>query len=199
MRRTSSSTPSRRSAIAGALAVLVLAALPGMASAAAPALDTVSVTGSAGNLTGIMITAQSGTSGQNPSGSVFFDVGGQITSGGPVTCLSVTGPDQGAGRADAPTTAVLNFQDVTFGIVTAEVIDRGGNGADVFAASPSARAPEDCSPYGSLPGPLALNGRGIVFDAPPLPQSAADCKQGGWRLYGFRNQGQCVASLHHQR
>jgi hypothetical protein len=25
------------------------------------------------------------------------------------------------------------------------------------------------------------------------PTSKADCKRGGWKQYGFRNQGQCVA------
>lgn len=180
---------------------LVLAGLPAVAGADSPALDTVSVTGSAGNLSGIMITARSGTSGQDPTGTVFLNVGGVIDSGGPVTCLTVTGPDQGAGRPGAPTTAVLNFQDVTFGVVTVEVTDNGGDGADLLAASPSARAPGDCSPYVSLPPAQPLAGRGVVFDAPTSPRSAADCQRDGWRLYGgrFRNQGQCVAFVRHQR
>ena len=29
------------------------------------------------------------------------------------------------------------------------------------------------------------------------PSSKADCKDGGWRRFGFRNQGQCVASVAH--
>jgi hypothetical protein len=32
---------------------------------------------------------------------------------------------------------------------------------------------------------------------PPTPSSKADCKRGGWRQYGFRNQGQCVSSVVH--
>jgi alpha-tubulin suppressor-like RCC1 family protein len=37
---------------------------------------------------------------------------------------------------------------------------------------------------------LALQGGG-----PGSPASKDDCKKGGWREYGFRNQGQCVASV----
>jgi hypothetical protein len=29
----------------------------------------------------------------------------------------------------------------------------------------------------------------------PRPRSKEDCKRGGWRQFGFRNQGQCVASV----
>jgi hypothetical protein len=51
-----------------------------------------------------------------------------------VTCLSVTGPDHGAGASGAPTTAVLNFQEAAFGVVTVGLVDNGGNGADIFQA-----------------------------------------------------------------
>jgi hypothetical protein len=30
---------------------------------------------------------------------------------------------------------------------------------------------------------------------PLVPVSKDDCKDGGWRAFGFRNQGQCVASV----
>lgn len=35
----------------------------------------------------------------------------------------------------------------------------------------------------------------VIQDAPPLPTSTDQCKNGGWKNYGltFKNQGQCVA------
>jgi hypothetical protein len=35
----------------------------------------------------------------------------------------------------------------------------------------------------------------VIHDAPPLPTSKDQCKDGGWRDYGttFKNQGQCVS------
>jgi hypothetical protein len=33
-----------------------------------------------------------------------------------------------------------------------------------------------------------------VVDAPPLPTTRDDCKNGGWKTYGvFKNQGDCVS------
>ena len=38
-----------------------------------------------------------------------------------------------------------------------------------------------------------------MFDAPLLPTSKAQCKNGGWRNYPqFKNQGQCVAFVRQQ-
>ena len=31
--------------------------------------------------------------------------------------------------------------------------------------------------------------------APTLPTSMADCKEGGWEAYGFKNQGECIKFL----
>jgi hypothetical protein len=31
------------------------------------------------------------------------------------------------------------------------------------------------------------------------PASKADCKKGGWRDFGFRNQGQCIRHVNHLR
>lgn len=38
---------------------------------------------------------------------------------------------------------------------------------------------------------LTINGVSVL----PLDE-AAQCKKGGWKAYGFRNQGQCVSSMH---
>jgi hypothetical protein len=194
---------SRRLAVVLGLALMWLVFAPS-ASGAAP-LDTMTVTGSGeyaspgiAPISAINIHAQSETSGQNPSGSVQFTVAGSIRVSGPVTCLSVTGPDQGGGTSTAPTTAILGFDDQTFlhAIETFQIVDNGGNGADTMSAvSIGGRAPSDCSPAVPPVGPpLTLtNGRAVVFDAPVLPTSKDQCKNGGYAQFGFKNQGQCVA------
>ena len=174
---------------------------PSAASAAGP-LDTVSATGSGGPFLNINITAQSGTLGQNSSGTAFFDfVGGPSPDTGPVTCLSVTGPDRGAGTAGSPTTATLNFVP-TSGAFSGEVLavtltDNGGNGADIIISNvflPSFRAPTDCSPLSGGFTATLTDGRAMVFDAPLLPTSKDQCKNGGWRNFPqFKNQGDCVS------
>jgi hypothetical protein len=184
----------RRLQVVLGLALMGLVLAPSASGAAQ--LDTATASGSTSNgFSNINISAQSGTSGQNPSGTVSFTVVGLNLSGA-VTCLSVTGPDKGGGTLGSPTTAVINFQNTVppfAGINTVELVDNGGNGADLFTAAPTFRAPSDCSPLGVATSPL--NGRAVVFDAPPLPTSKDQCKKGGWRNFGstFKNQGDCVS------
>jgi len=57
------------------------------------------------------------------------------------------------------------------------------------------------NPSGIVAGPdgalwfTELSGDKIGRIAPPAPTSTDQCKHGGWRAFGFRNQGQCVASV----
>jgi FlaG/FlaF family flagellin (archaellin) len=174
-----------------------------------PPLDTVTATGSSEVFTipglhfpvtihDINITAQSGAAGENASGSVSFAIG-ELAVSGTVTCLRVTGPDQGAGTPTAPTTAVLQF--LAFGFIpdVLELVDKGGNGADLMTegAPPSTT---DCpAPIGgAISGIRLTEGRAVVFDAPPLPTSKEQCRNGGWQQFGFKNQGQCVAFVEHR-
>jgi hypothetical protein len=150
-----------------------------------PGQDSVSLSGIAttGNFSVSTLTATSGPSGENPSGQVAFTVFGALSLAGPVTCLAVDG-----------NTATLNFQDQVggFGITTVQVTD---NQPDVFDSSPFGRAPTDCSPLPvtGLGGPVS-GGDITVVDAPPLPTSKDQCRNGGWRTYGvFKNQGDCVS------
>jgi hypothetical protein len=107
--------------------------------------------------------------------------------------LSVTGPDAGAGKSGSPTRAVLNLQGTSLGVVTVELVDNGGNGADVFSAAPGVTA-TDCSPLTGGITETLTNGRAIVFDAPALPTSKEQCKDGGWMTFPqFKNQGDCVS------
>jgi hypothetical protein len=146
----------------------------------------------------IDITAQSGPSGEDPTGSVSFTIG-ELTVSGQVTCLRVTGPDQGAGTPTAPTTAVLHF--LAFGFIPDAVVlvDNGGNGADTMSEGVPPASTDCSAPVGGPVSGIALtDGRAVVFDAPPLPTSKEQCKDGGWKQFGFKNQGQCIAFVQHQ-
>jgi hypothetical protein len=179
------------------VSLIVATGLLGFAPATSPAasLDTATATGSTRSFSSIAVNAQSDPSGANASGTVAFRLAMPVS--GPVTCMSVTGPDAGPGTAGRPTSAVINFEDATFGIVTMSLTDNGGSGLDrADATDIYHRAPTDCSPI--LPSgfqTLLTNGRAVVVDAPRAPASKDQCKNGGWRQFGttFKNQGQCVA------
>ena len=168
------------------------------ASGAQP-LDTVNATGTAdigpgqgfptpAQYTNVSISAQSGTSGQNPSGTASFTlvangVPGSLTLSGPVTCLHVLGPDNGGGTPTSPTTAVLTFTpSSTFTAVEVTLLDRGGGGADTINTQPVSTPTECSAPFSGSTGTFT-NGRATVFDAPVLPTSKDQCKHGGWRNY----------------
>ena len=173
----------RRMLHVAAVAGVALALASG-ASAQTAAQDSVVLTGgpaqAGGSFTEIAINATSDPSGGNPTGRVTFIVLGGFLVDGPVTCLSVSG-----------NTAIINLQDqgTGFGIVTVQVVDE----PDSFTAAPVGRAPTDCSPPTDWVG-LPLSGGDIVVrDAPSLPTSKDQCKDGGWQKFGFKNQGDCVS------
>jgi hypothetical protein len=191
---------------------------PAAAGAAPAPLDTVSATGNSAFIPArppripalqyreIQISAQSGTSGENPTGTASFTFA-LFHLSGPVTCLRVRGPDRGAGTATAPTTAVLQFVDqppdqFAGSVISVELVDNGGNGQDVFRTARDVipRDPTDCtSPWGTEEIAPLSDGRGIVFDAPPRPARKDQCKNGGWQAFGvFNNQGDCVRFVRHQ-
>jgi hypothetical protein len=177
----------RRLFVVAATGLAVGLALPGVSGAQVPTQDSVVLTGgfaSAGFFFVRVIDATSGPSGENPTGEVRFDAGGFLFSG-PVTCLAVSG-----------NTATINVQDQVFGfgVLTVQVLD---GQPDTFDAAPEGRAPTDCSPLPptGFGGPLSPLSAGdiVVVDAPPLPTSKAQCKNGGWRNFRiFENQGDCV-------
>jgi hypothetical protein len=192
---------------AGLAVVVLLVAVP-PATAQAPAGDSV-----AGDLfdnyTGLQVfvlDVHSDPSGENPTGTLGWHVGGGL---GPswsatVTCLSVSG-----------STAVIGFSgrvyfmrelSPTAGLI--RVVDGGGpsSALDSFEWAETQGPPNgapipgptDCSSY---PSSFAPSGTGVnrdgditVIDAPPLPTTNDQCKNGGWRSYGvFNNQGSCVS------
>jgi hypothetical protein len=199
-----------RTAAGLAVVGLLVAAPP--ATAQAPAGDSV-----AGDLfdnnTGLQVfvlDVHSDPSGENPTGTLEWHVGGGL---GPswnatATCLSVSG-----------STAVIGFSGTVYfagelsptaGLI--RVVDAGGpsSALDSFdwaeTQGPhngaSVPGPTDCSSY---PSSFAPSGTGVnregditVIDAPPLPTAKGQCKNGGWRQYGFKNQGDCVSFVVHQ-
>jgi hypothetical protein len=144
-------------------------------------------------------TARSGPSGEDPAGTTINHIGGGSapTFSGDVTCLSVTGNTAvvGAfGMFDSPDYFAGPVADWYL------VVDGGGPGSlrdrisieDVFDSPP----PTDCSrpPVFRAPAYTVAGGDIVVHDAPPLPTSKEQCKNGGWRNFpSFKNEGLCVA------
>ena len=191
---------SRTVRAASGLAVVVLAVAFAAAGAAAkpPApeqpRDTATATGA--NLTldnfsasAIDVDASSGPSGEDPQGTASFAVLGFHFSG-PISCLKVTG-----------NVAILEINGpLLLGVLSMiiRLTDNGGDGRDRFEYYPV--LPEvgqdfDCQTGapGWFGGPLI--GRAVVVDAPPGPGSKADCRNGGWTRFGFKNQGLCVGAV----
>lgn len=155
-------------------------------SATAAQRDTVSVSGQSGDgllseFGGLNIHA-SVVPGQRPTGTVSFTDGNSLANfSGKVTCMRVLGPDQEAGTAATPTTAILNAKGTetywaggkpTSGLWTFVFTDNGGtldsygNGTDVMSfGGPFVH--QDCKT--PTPGNLATSplwsGRAVVVDA----------------------------------
>ena len=149
----------------------------GVSGAQTPGQDSVTGSG-ASNIPGcngsFEVDAHSGPSGENPTGQVNCG----ILFNGPVTCLHVSG-----------NVALLTVQDSVFGAVGVRITD-GGPMADQLEALLGAGCPTPLSSYLSFD----FTGDIVVVDAPSLPTSKDQCKQGGWKIYGvFKNQGDCVS------
>ena len=175
-----------------AIAGLALA-LPAVSSAAPPApafQDSVSLTEAPavfeedfGFLRIVQeITATSGPSGENPTGEIMWSGVPGLVDHGPITCLAVSG-----------NTASFNYvSSVNPGtIVTAQVVDDSPDSFSGFEYL--GRAPTDCSPppQGFIAFPLG-SGDIKVVDA-QVPTTKDQCKGDGWKQFGFKNQGQCIA------
>jgi hypothetical protein len=46
---------------------------------------------------------------------------------------------------------------------------------------------------------ISYQGGGVGEPPPPTeqPQTKEDCKKGGWKEFGFKNQGQCIKAVNH--
>jgi hypothetical protein len=161
-------------------------AVPAVAAAGPATQDSVALTGGpiqAGTFTITALAVTSGPAGENPAGQMEGTVvGGALPISGPATCLAVSG-----------NAARFNVQTVFFGIVAVQVVD---DQPDTFDARPTQLAPGDCSlfePTGQ--GGATSGGDLVVVDAAPPPASKEQCKNGGWRGFGFTNQGECIRAV----
>jgi hypothetical protein len=162
---------------------------------------------------GFSVDARSGASGENATGTIsyFFGTAGynESVESGTVTCLAVSENRAVIGGYGLRRQGGYVFSGVPpyvppppapygFHLIVADNGPPGAspNGgpdeADLILAGPA--APTNCvgvsaSRLGAAFGDI------IVHDAPALPTSKAQCKDGGWRTFGdiFTNQGQCVA------
>lgn len=140
---------------------------------------------------------QAGPSGENPTGSLTTS--GFLNFTATATCLNVSGNAAVIGfRIDTGPQAGQGF--------LVSIVDNGppvgGQPVDTVVYSgllptPPATcpAPGDAPPPGfsSTGGGPLTSGDLTVIDALPLPTSKDQCTRGGWRQFGFRNQGECVA------
>jgi hypothetical protein len=166
--------------------LLLLAALSA-AIGSAPAQD--SVTGTIGtgeprDAIDFGFDVSSGPSGENPTGTVAvrLQLGTTTTLG--ISCLSVAGD-----RARVIVVAPPNAGIAGLGV---DLQDAGTAGPDRLGFQILATLPPDC-PVSTAVLPVAERGDVTIVDAPPLPASKDQCKNDGWRSYGFKNQGACVS------
>ena len=134
--------------------------------------------------------ATSGPAGENPSGYVTLDFG-IFHVEGPVTCLAVSGNTAVVGYRFDPSRS--NFE-APGGVM--QVVDRPGfwpEGGDQWVGN-AVGDPTSCARrFGEDDYYPVFRGDIVVHDAPPLPTTVEQCKGTGYKAFGFRNQGQCVA------
>ena len=115
-------------------------------------------------------------------GSTFIDVPGGIQDSAAGLLRIVDGGPAGSGQE--------SFEWAFLG---------GGQFVPFPGPPPDALpGPTDCATFpGPFPSPRVETLTSIdfvVIDAPALPSSTAQCKNGGWRNFGvFKNQGDCVS------
>jgi hypothetical protein len=134
------------------------------------------------------VSVTSGPSGENPTGSVLARVAAPPPIGfdafrGDAICLHVEGNVALVVINDTlhPTPVALRFTD---------------NGTADFIETSEAHKTSCSTPEATYSRPeVALDGDLVVVDAQPRPTSKDQCKSGGFISFGFKNQGQCVASL----
>jgi hypothetical protein len=175
-------------------------ALPSASSAAStPTQDSVTLFGGPATVSTVNdfviygLAATSGPSGENATGHVTMDatiIGTPFTwhLDGAVTCLAVNGNQ-----------ASINFFDPNlsfFGANRVQVVD---SQPDTFTATPSVGnfSASDCTPTTVPPYGQVVNGDIKVVDAQPSPTTKDQCKGDGWKQFGLKNQGQCIAFVDH--
>jgi hypothetical protein len=175
--------------VAAAIGIGMALASPGV-SGAQVSQDSVTGAGSIFGppLIGFNLDARSGSSGENPTGTArVAQAFPEFRIEGPVTCLTVTGNRAVIGLAN--TLGNFDFGSGWFIEVTDDTPDTFS-----FTRTASGEVPTVCPPTLGLAGRALLAGDITVIDAPALPTSKDQCKNGGWQTFGvFKNQGDCVS------
>jgi hypothetical protein len=185
---------SKKLSLASAVLIAGVLVLPGASAAQVPTRDSATGSGAAQTIyAAFEFSASSDPGGASPTGTASWtELGFQFE--GTVSCLRVGGNQ-----------AVIGI-DVTSGgfqgfFLSASDLGPAGSGLDVFAATPTSFTsvgdvvPTDCSvPFSPFLPNTVTSGDIVVVDAPPLPTTKEQCKNGGWKSYGvFKNQGDCVS------
>ena len=177
----------RRFPLALASLVIAMACWAAPAQGQGPSRDSV-IGDLEEELQGFFVTwtfdVSSGPQGENPTGTVDNELLGP----GSVTCLSVQGNRAVIGAV---------FPQA-FGTSWLIYLVDNGFGADIIGYEQLDGTPVTvCPPPGGHEDHRVL-GNIIIIDAPALPTTKDQCKNGGWRNYPqFTNQGQCVAFVNH--
>jgi hypothetical protein len=153
--------------------------------------------------------ARSGLAGEGPAGTMTWDervIGDVVINETQVTCLAVTGRVAIIGVEGTKTSSRFGVTLPIAGLV--RVTDGGSSsGQDSFEFDirqpplpppfPPLPGPTDCSAFPTAVPTLRNDGGDLVVtDAPRLPTSKEQCKNGAWQAFGaFKNQGDCVSSL----
>ena len=172
-----------------AAALALTSAVP--AAAQVPAGDSVIGSGTARivtpDLAGLTvpfsIDVRSGPSGEDPVGSLQL----LIPFDDP-TCLAIR-----SGGGQVADEAVINFRNTLTGARVLVRIAGGTSGPRQIWLSTASSA-SDCSFVPPISVAEVIEGSISIFDAPPLPTTTEQCKNGGWKTYGvFKNLGDCVS------
>jgi hypothetical protein len=176
----------------GLVVVLAIAAsVSGTAMAQTPVGDSVVGSGTARfitpDLAGLTvpfsIDVRSGPSGENPVGSLQLF----IAFDNP-TCLAIR-----SGGGQVADEAVINFRNTLTGARVLVRIAGGTSGPRTIGLSTVSSA-TDCSFVPPISIAEVIEGGITIVDAPPLPTTTGQCKNGGWRNFpGFKNEGNCVS------
>jgi hypothetical protein len=184
----------RLAALLGVLALGALTTPSGSIAAPAPPAQPLqdSVMGRALTVEGVdfEITARSGPSGENPTGQVTFRSGGSANTG-TVTCLTVHA-NVALLKAEFVSADLVTLVSLRITDLPVDFLGRPQDRVDVGLTSTAAS--ECSSPEATyFSEQRVFTGDITVVDAPSLPTSKEQCKNGGYSAYGFKNQGECVA------
>jgi hypothetical protein len=163
-------------------------ALPDISAAQVPE-DSVVGSGTTDSFYAFDLDARSGSSGENPTGTakIVLRADPTLWIEGSVTCLTATGNRAVVGLDNTLGTPAFGrgwFIEVTDGQPDSLAVG-------LFS---SLEAPTDCPSSLGLDQQPVDSGDIAITDAPPLPTSKDQCKNGGWRNFpGFKNQGHCVS------